>query len=323
MSPALLAGILAITLVAAALLGPWMLQSAAPALVRAPRVAVVLLLASIVAWLGTVLALGPLLAWVVTGPAVLPVRAAQTCQQCLNAANPFTAGTVHTGVPVVLLLALPVVVVGVLAVGLARECWRRQVRAGRNADLALQGAVPRRVLGQEVLVVPDERPLALAFPARHGGIVVSEGALACLEEPELAAVLAHEQAHLRQRHHLISGLVSSLARSLRWVPLIAAVDAALPHYLEIAADNQARRRVGTAALVSALLRLGERSSPTLPSGVGALHMAGPERIRHLVLPDSGSTGALPALAVVTHLLALVAVGAAVHLPYVIAALSGC
>lgn len=323
MTSGLLAGILGVAVIAAALLGPWVLRSAAPTLVRVPRLAVGVLLAGVAAWLGTILALGPLLAWMVTGPAVLPVRAAQTCQQCLNAANPFTAGTVHTGVPVVLLLALPAVVMGLLAVDLGRECWRRRVRARVSAEQVLRGAVVRRVLGQDILVVPEERPLALALPARHGGVVVSEGALACLDECELAAVLAHERAHLRQRHHLLTGLVSSLARHLRWVPLVSAIEAALPHYLEIAADDQARRQAGTPALVSALVRLGEHGTPVLPSGVGALHMAGPERFRHLVLPDSGSAGALPAAAVVTHLIILAAVGAAVHLPYAMAALNGC
>lgn len=323
MTPTTLAVLLALALGVAALWGPWMLRVAAPALVRVPRLAIGLLLGILVAWLGAALAIGPVLAWVVTGPAVLPGRAGQACQQCLDAANPFASGTVETGVPVVLLLAAPALVAGLLAVGLGRECRRRGVEARRAAEQLLARAVPRRVLGQDVLVVPDERPLALALPVRHGGIVVSQGTLTCLRETELAAVLAHERAHLRQRHHLIIGLVASLARHLRWVPLVAAIDAALPHYLEIAADNQARRTAGTSALVSALLRLGERSTPVLPGSVGALHMAGPERIRHLVLPDRGSTGTLPALAVVTHLVILAAVGAAVHLPYAVAALHGC
>ncbi|WP_202619312.1 M56 family metallopeptidase [Ornithinimicrobium cavernae] len=325
MTPGLLAGLLAVALLAAAVLGPWMLRGAAPALVHAPRLAVGLLFGSVLIWLGTALALGPLLAWVVTGPDVLPAPAAQACQQCLNAANPFlSGGTVDTAVPVVLLLALPALVTAALGTAVTRECWRRQRESRRTADRVLAGATHRRLLGHDVLVLDDERPLALTFPVRHGGIALSTGALRSLDRAELAAVLAHEEAHLRQHHHLVTGLVSSLARHLRWVPLVAAVEAALPDYLEIAADNHARQRAGTPALVSALVRLGERASP-VPEGqlAGALHAAGPERIRHLVLPGSGAAGALPVLAVTTHLLVLAVVGAAVHLPYLLAALNGC
>lgn len=324
MTPGLLAAVLALTLVAAALLGPLMLRSAAPALVHAPRLAIALLFGSVVIWLGTALALGPLLAWVVTGPDVLPARAAQTCQQCLNAANPFTSGTIHTGIPVVLLLAAPVIVVAVLGTGLLRECWQRQGVARRAGERLREGAVRRTVQSREVWVTPDERPYALSLPVRHGGVVLSQGALARLDAQELAAVLAHEQAHVGGHHHLVLGLLEALARPLRWVPMVAAAQAALPHYLEIAADNQARRSAGTPALVSALLRLGERTeSMTSLEAVGVLHAAGPERIRHLVLPASGSAGALPVLAVLAHVLVLAAVGAAVHLPYAAAALSGC
>nr|WP_306271307.1 M56 family metallopeptidase [Ornithinimicrobium sp. HY1793] len=287
-----------------------------------PRLAIGLLLGSVVVWLGTALALGPLLAWVVSGPDVLPARAAQACQQCLNAANPFAAGTVDTGIPVVLLLVGPVLVAAAVVVGLVRESWRHQVEARHTAGQVLARATPRRVLGHDIQVVPETRTFALSLPARDGGIVLSKGALASLGRPELAAVLAHEQAHLSQRHHLITMLMTGLARQLRWVPLVVAAREALPHYLEIAADNQARDRVGTTALVSALVRLGERPTRAGDS-VGALHIAGPGRIQHLVLPGSGTAGALPMLAVVAHLLVLAVVGAAVHLPYALAALNGC
>jgi len=77
--------------------------------------------------------------------------------------------------------------------------------------------------------------------------------------------------------------------------------------------------------VSALVKLGERAHPTVPRQVEALalHAAGPERIRHLVRPSGGLTGALPALAIAGYLVTLAAIAAAVHLPYAAAALTGC
>ncbi|CAM3864253.1 M56 family metallopeptidase [Isoptericola cucumis] len=311
-------------LLVAALLGPWLLRQAAPALVRVPRLAVALLGGAVVVWLGTLLALGPVLAWVISGPALLPAGAAAVCQRCLAAANPFSAVVVDTGVPTAVLVFLPAAAAALLVTGILGGLRRHARRSRDAAALVLDGAVPRTLLGHRVLVVDDPRPFALAFPAKHGGVAVSQGALRLLESDELAAVLAHEGAHLAQRHHLATSVVASVARHLRWVPLIAAVEGALGHYLEIAADDQARRRAGTTALVGALLKLGERASLAGPRPVvGALHAAGPERIRHLVRPVGGVVGALPALVAAAHLLILGAVSAAVYLPYVVAGLQGC
>src|SRR5699024_3389333 len=136
----------------------------------------------------------------------------------------------------------------------------------------------------------------------------------------------------QQRHHSALVLVGALVRRLSWVPLLAAIHAALPHYLEIAADNAARRHAGTPALAGALLRLGERAEPAGFAGVGGqvLHAAGPERlqaagpdrIRHLVGPPRvGGHGS--AVAVAALLAGLAVVNTAVHLPLLLAAWSGC
>lgn len=175
-------------------------------------------------------------------------------------------------------------------------------------------------------MVESDRSFALTLPGRHGGIVLSTSTLRALGRDELAAVLAHEQAHLRQRHHLISAAVDSLAVCLRWVPVVRAAAAALPHYLEIAADNEARRHAGTPALVSALLKLGERTAPAAAAqhaGAVMLHAAGPERVLQLVRPPVGLAGAAPATMIGASLLALALASAAVHLPYASAALAGC
>lgn len=313
-------------LLAVAVFGPWLLRQAAPALVRVPRLAIALLAGGIVVWLGTLLAVGPVLAWAGSGPSLLPDRAAEFCQRCLTAANPFSAhATTETMIPAVLLLALPVALALAIGAGMIRQLIRRSSRSRDAARMLLYGAQPRHLHGRDVAVIDADHRLALTFPARHGGIVLSTAAIAALQDDELAAVLAHEHAHLYQRHHLISAVVDSIAGYLRWVPLIRAAADALPHYLEIAADNQARREAGTPALVSALVKLGERphSAIAQQSCHGALHAAGPERIRQLVLPNVGLAGALPAAMITGYLVALAVLGAAVHLPYASAALTGC
>lgn len=324
MSPVMLSTLLAGALAVSALLGPRLLDDAAPALVRAPRFATGLLLVVTGVWLGGVLALGPLTAWAVSGPVWLPEGLAVVCQRCVAASNPFANGTIDTGVPRVLLLILPSVLAGMLAVGAGAEYLRRLRRSRETARVVLRGAVPRTVLGHEVSVVTDARPFALALAPRHGGIVVSSGALEVLEAEELAAVLAHERAHLEQRHHLLLDLVASLCRRTRWVPLLGAVEKALPHYLEIAADDRARARSGTLPLVAALLKFGDAVAP-VPGrpGTAVLHAAGPERVRALVSPITGMTGRVPALVVLVYLVLLAAGSAVVHVPYLTAALGGC
>src|SRR5699024_3968006 len=138
-------------------------------------------------------------------------------------------------------------------------------------------------------------------------------------------VIEHEWAHVRQRHHMITTIVESTARHLRWIPLISAAADATPHYLEIAADNAARKHTGTPALASALLKLGEPAHPSsLTGSTGSVPNAGgPDRISHLVDPDPRRGGTWPAVIVGTYLATLAIVNVAVHVPYLGAAVTGC
>ncbi|MEV4222079.1 M56 family metallopeptidase [Nonomuraea sp. NPDC049725] len=323
MTARILAALLILGLVLTAVAGPWALRRASPVLMRLPRPAIGLLAGGIVAWVLALLALGPMLAWVVSGPDVLPSGAAQVCRRCLAAANPFTDIPVDTVVPVVALLALPTAGALLHAVSIIVEARRRHRGTLRTARRLRARSEPRRLHGHAVLVADDPHPFALTLPRRHGGIVISTGALDVLDPGELAAVLAHEHAHLRQRHHLITAVVATLTRRLRWVPLIAAAEAALGHYLEIAADDTARRQVGTPALAGALLTLGQNGRPQGAALAGALHALGPNRIHHLVRPHTGMTGAIAAVATACCLTALTLLAAAVHVPYVLAVLTGC
>lgn len=325
MTAAFLVTLLTLGLVVSAVLGPWVLRQAAPALMRLPRLAIILITGSIAAWVLTLLAWGPMLAWFVSGPAVLSGGAAELCQRCLAAANPFTASPIDTAVPVVVFLALSAVGTMLYAVSIIVEAQRRHRSTLRTARQLRAHSEPRQLCGDTVLVVDDPHPFAFTLPRRHGGIIVSVGALDILATDELAAVLAHEQAHLRQRHHFLSGTVASLTRRLRWVPLLAAAEDALGHYLEIAADDTARRRVGTSALASALLILSQSGRPTFQGAAvdGALHVLGPDRVRRLVQPRSGMAGMFSAAATVCCIATLAFLSAAVHVPYALAAFTGC
>lgn len=321
----LLAGILV-----SAWLGPPVLRAAVPVLVRAPRVAVTLLVASIASWLLAVLALGPVLAWVTTGPALLTGTSADFCRRCLDAANPLGSTLIVSTIPSVLLLGLPAIGTIALVLAAIRRGLRRR-RTGRTLRGAVSATAETRVVaGHSVRVLPLPRPMAFTLPARHGGIVVTTGALEVLDDAEVAAVLAHEDGHLRQRHHAITSLVNCLPAVLQKVPLIATAVDAIPHYLEIAADDAARRRSSHTALASALLKLNDTAPPasepprqTILSPM--LHATGPDRIRHLITP----TGPTPAAArgavalSVAHITLFITAGFAIHAPYASAAITGC
>lgn len=315
----------AVGLVGTALGGPWLIRRAAPVLSHTPRLAAGTLFGITLAWVAALTAVGPALFLASRGAVDTSVDARGECLRCLVSTSGFPAGLVDAGFPLLPLLATPLVAVLVLS-GVALVCAGRRTRATARTAAALHvGARRIRVHGHDVLLVRSRRPFAFALPRRHGGVVVSQGAIGALDELELLAVLEHERAHLRQRHHLVTAVVSCLTAPLRGVPLIDAAARAIPLYLEIAADDAARRRAGTPALASALLVLGDPGRAagvgTIPTG--ALHAAGPDRIGHLVaarsrrrdLPAALAVGALPVLLAATWLAAL--------LPYADALLVAC
>ncbi|KAM9862924.1 M56 family metallopeptidase [Leucobacter sp. BZR 635] len=342
--------LLSSVLLAAALGGPWLLRRAAPALAMIPRVAAIVVTLSALLWIAALVALGPLVAWMSSGPAWLPKQAAEVCSRCLSAASPFGESAMTLGIPAIVPLALPALGVLAVLVGLAREVvLLRRSQAAFGSELrAASDSIT--LLGSSARVTRGAALQAFSLPQQHGGIVLSRGTLAALSPGELSAVLAHEQAHLDQRHHLIMAILNGTTRYFRWIPFVHAVRESVPHYLEIAADQAAKQATGTTALASALLKLGEPMSPVLrevaPGGAGTgtgaeadaaglrvsgsrlpehavLHAAGSERIRHLIGAPRPPASAALAAAAGAYAFMLAAVIAAVNLPYLFAVLSGC
>lgn len=93
----------------------------------------------------------------------------------------------------------------------------------------------------QVSVVADDGASAFCLPGRRQRIVLSQGAVDALSPDELRAVLAHEHAHLRQRHDLVLELFTVMHEA---VPAQIRAPAALDevHLLaEILADRAAVR----------------------------------------------------------------------------------
>ncbi|MEV6626049.1 hypothetical protein AB0M83_10170 [Amycolatopsis sp. NPDC051106] len=110
---------------------------------------------------------------------------------------------------------------------------------------------------------------------------------------------AHERAHVRGHHHLLTGCSVVLGRTVRFVPLMRDLPTAVRLLVELSADQAAAAHCGREPLRSALLSIQAVDGPRR-----ALPMAGGDTAIRLDTAPS-SAGRRPA----TALKAVVLVGA--------------
>ncbi|MFI9360670.1 M48 family metalloprotease [Kitasatospora sp. NPDC053057] len=117
----------------------------------------------------------------------------------------------------------------------------RHLRVRSRARRALVG-LPEEPAGEEGLaVLPDRSPYAYALPGSPGRVVVSTGMLDGLAEDEREALLAHERAHLRHRHHRYL-LTTQLAACVN--PFLRPLQEAVAFSAERWADEESAQVVG-------------------------------------------------------------------------------
>lgn len=92
-------------------------------------------------------------------------------------------------------------------------------------------------------------------------MVLTTGALAALSDDQVAAVLAHERAHLAFRHHLLKDLARIGRQVLPFVPLMRDTDAQVARLVELHADDMATRSCEPGPLATALVILATGASP--------------------------------------------------------------
>ena len=96
--------------------------------------------------------------------------------------------------------------------------------------------------------------------------MISAGALDLLDQAELAAVIAHERAHLRERHDLVLLPFIALLRAFRWSAVAREAHAAVALLVEMQADDRALRHRPARELATALLRVGAAGGVNAPNG---------------------------------------------------------
>jgi Zn-dependent protease with chaperone function len=173
----------------------------------------------------------------------------------------------------------PVIIVAVrltcLAAGLAllaSLCWvlvaasaaALQARRRQRALLTLLAHGDPKVPG--ALVVDYPNAAAYCLPGLRSQIVVSVGTLKLLGRGELAAVLAHERAHLRERHDLVLLPFIALLRAFPKSATCTDAHRAVALLIEMLADDHALRARPAHELVSALVRFGTAGTCPAPAG---------------------------------------------------------
>jgi Zn-dependent protease with chaperone function len=137
------------------------------------------------------------------------------------------------------------------------------------------------------LVIDYPAAAAYCLPGIRSQIVVSAGTLDLLAPAELAAVLAHERAHVRARHDLVLIPFTSLRRAFPRSRVITQAHQTVALLVEMMADDRALRVQGLLAreLATALLRFGTAGTGCAPAG--ALAVAEGEltaRVNRLLAP---------------------------------------
>ena len=159
--------------------------------------------------------------------------------------------------------------------------WYRGWRGGRE-HAALVAATGRPGPEQGIVILDHDAPDVYCLTCGRDQIVVSAGALAALTPGQIRAVLAHERAHLRGRHHAMLALATGLARAFPGVPLLAQAGPQLGVLAEMAADDAAargHRREDLAAALVILAGAGPRPAALTVGGPAAM-----TRLQRLLTP---------------------------------------
>jgi len=173
----------------------------------------------------------------------------------------------------------------------------RHAASARRAEMrgvALAGSVQRPTSAGTVWVLPSDVPVAFAAGLWRCRAVVSSGLLAPLERDERDAVCEHEAAHVRLGHPRLLLVCGAVAAAYGRFPPVRQAWDGLRRELEAAADDEACRLVGRAALLSALVKVAlsvGRNAPGVAAGFGgAEHLRWRiARLEHPATPQTWPT----------------------------------
>lgn len=260
---------------AVAVLVPRVLQKASwPE--RAPRLAVVAWQASTASILLAVVLAGATLS---VPAAPLSGGLAELLHACSAAISSLYASPAETGAGLAGL--------GLVAAVLARSAFAVLVtvvvlRRRRRAHREQLAVLSRPTSFGDVVVVDDERAAAYCLPGRSAQVVLTASAMAALDPGQLAAVLAHERAHLRARHHWVLAAADAGVRAFPLLPFFRVSRRQIGQLIEMQADDVACRSADRLDVAAALITLGRGNAPKV--ALAAHGGSAAERVRRLLHP---------------------------------------
>lgn len=146
-----------------------------------------------------------------------------------------------------------------LSVLLASTAGTLRARRANRELVDLVGT--RNPLLAQARVVEHELPIAYCLPGLRPRVVLSSGVLSLLSDAELRAVLAHESAHVDQRHDLVVLPFLALRDTFPCLPGVRVAVREVGLLIELLADDRAARTHPPQTLARALYKVGTAPAP--------------------------------------------------------------
>jgi hypothetical protein len=161
--------------------------------------------------------------------------------------------------------------------------YRREVVGVRRLQHA--GLSLLRVAGPlNIVVIPHPVPAAYCVPGRPGRVVMTDSAIEALGSDQVAAVVAHERAHLAGRHSALVGVATVLQRAFgRLAPVFRHATRETAALVEMVADDAAVAMCPGPRVAEALVTLAQ--GPATRAALGASGSDTVRRIRRLTVPQ--------------------------------------
>jgi len=219
---------------------------------RAPR-------AALVVWQSVTIA--AVLSALAATPAVLPEIGREALE------GPGAARALATGGAVLSGLMLARVLVSGHQIGTRLRATRRRHR--ELVDLLSNAPQVRNEPSDpQLCVLEHSTPTAYCVPGLRSRVVLSQGTIDALPAEQVEAVLAHERAHLRERHDLILEFFTVMYAALP--PILRSPEALCEVRLlaEVLADRSAVKTVGPVVVARAVVTMAGSTTPVAAMGAG-------------------------------------------------------
>lgn len=152
-------------------------------------------------------------------------------------------------------LAGAVLLTGHLVLNLVLTVVTSERQRRRHAQLLMLLSTPG---ADGSRVIDSPAPVAYCLPGPLKSVtVVSAGLIDLLDEPGMLAVIAHENAHVKQRHDIVLVAFRAWYMSLPWFPIAYRAQNEVGLLVELLADDHARQEVDDAVLAETITRVGE------------------------------------------------------------------